>query len=55
MAGKQKADTKKSNNEHTKCVKKRRKDMTKPKRKINNAKRADATTTAYAIKKLRST
>jgi hypothetical protein len=29
--------------------------MTKPKCKINNAKRANATITAYAIKKLYST
>jgi hypothetical protein len=55
MARKQKANTKKLNNKYTKRVKKRHKDITKPKHKINNAKRANTTIITYAIKKLYST
>ena len=55
MAGKRKADAEKSTNKYTQRVEKRRKDMSEPERKIDNAKRADTAATAYAIKKLRST
>jgi hypothetical protein len=55
MAGKRKADDEKSTNKHTKRVEKRRNDMSEPKRKIDNAKRADTAATAYAVKKLRGT
>jgi hypothetical protein len=52
MAGKRKANDEKSTNEHTKRVEKRRNNMSEPKHKIDNAKRADTAATAYAVKKL---
>lgn len=52
MAGKRKANAEKSTNKYTQRVEKRCKDMSEPKRKIDNAKRADTAATAYTIKKL---
>ncbi|ELR03004.1 hypothetical protein GMDG_05859 [Pseudogymnoascus destructans 20631-21] len=53
MVGKCKDPTEKSTNQNTKRVQNRRNNMTDQELKVDNAKRADISATAYAVKKLR--
>lgn len=55
MAGKRKTEDSKSTNANTQRVEKRRKNMTDQEILVDNAKRADAGATTYAVKKLKNT